>query len=96
MTGNLKVLLNYQKATSYFHGIEFGFLIIDSICAWKPFNSNFMHECTHAVDMGVQDTKQTEQTDWFQTVSLVIMVHFDAYWGKNKIKSTYDIDSVKV
>ena len=82
MNGNLKVLLNYQKAPPCFHGIEFSFLIIDSMCAWKPFNSNFKHECTRAVDMGVQDTKKTEKTDWFQPVSSVIMVHFDAYSGK--------------
>ena len=93
MTGNLKVLLNYQKATPCFHGIEFGFLIIDSMCAWKPFNSNFKLECTHAVAMGVQDTKQTEQTNWFQPVFSVIMVHFDAYSGK---KRTYYINSVEV
>ena len=77
MNGNLKVLLNYQKAPPCFHGIEFSFLIIDSMCAWKPFNSNSMH-----VDMGVQDTKKIEKTDWFQPVSSVIMVHFDAYSGK--------------
>ena len=77
MNENLKVLLNYQKAPPCFHGIEFSFLIIDSMCAWKPFNSNFKH-----VDMGVQDTKKTEKTDWFQPVSSVIVVQFDAYSGK--------------
>jgi len=47
MTGNLKVLLNYQKATPCFHVIEFGFLIIDSMCAWIQFQFQaWMHTCS--------------------------------------------------